>query len=201
MERGVIYRQTPVEQVRPAGQTTPHAPQFSAVLRLTSQPFAGLPSQSPVRNGHASTHRDMRHCAPIPGASRHAAPHAPQFAGLALSSVSQPLAASPSQSPKPASQTSPHRPAAHVAAEACAPVRHATPQQFPGVFEAHASTGATSTTTSGADTSLEASTPASTGSRSGAASAGGSRSTDTTSAPPSALRHTHADHTPPGPHS
>ena len=60
-------------------------------------------------------------------ASAHAAPQRPQLDGVVLRLVSQPLAALPSQSPKPAVQVTPHAPAAQVAVPLVA--SHALPQR------------------------------------------------------------------------
>jgi hypothetical protein len=113
---------------RPAAQTCPaaqarevipvvHAPQLPpSVLRFTSQPLAGSPSQSakPV------VHAPMRH-APLAHAAAALAkaqrrPHPPQFAvSLPSTAVSQPLTALRSQSAKPRLQPpTTHCPAAQA---------------------------------------------------------------------------------------
>jgi hypothetical protein len=65
--------------------------------------------------------------APLAGAGQ-LVPHAPQWAAVVRVSVSQPLAAMPSQLPNPVAQVSPHAPAAH-AGVALAPPGHAVPQR------------------------------------------------------------------------
>ena len=67
---------------------------------MTSQPFRLLPSQFARSGAHAGGQvpRSQR-----PPAAQ-AAPHAPQFKRSSVRSVSQPLAALPSQLPKPARQ-------------------------------------------------------------------------------------------------
>ena len=81
------------------------APQLALSVRVsTSQPLAGLPSQSAKPVAHAPTvHAPTRQIAIALGSAQ-ARPHAPQWAGLTVSSASQPLVARPSQSPKPAAQ-------------------------------------------------------------------------------------------------
>jgi hypothetical protein len=73
-------------------------------------------------NADAAMHVPLLQLAP----AAHARPHIPQLVALVLRLVSQPLAALPSQSPKPALQLSPHAPAAHVAV-ALAPAAHILP--------------------------------------------------------------------------
>jgi hypothetical protein len=95
----------PAEQTWPAAQAAPHAPQLALSVRVsTSQPLAGLRSQSAKPVAHAATaHAPTAHVAVALGSAQ-ARPQAPQFAALVVSSASHPLAAAPSQSPKPAAQ-------------------------------------------------------------------------------------------------
>ncbi len=83
-----------------SAHTVPHAPQFESLVAVSaSQPLAGFMSQSAKPALHTptpqrpATHEAVAFCAV------HALAHAPQFAGLALRSVSQPLAGFASQSP------------------------------------------------------------------------------------------------------
>ena len=103
-----------------------HVPQCSTLLDVfVSQPFAGLPSQSPKPALHAPrTQAPPLHDALALGNAQ-AWPQIPQFAALVPRSVSQPFAALPSQSPCPAG----HIPTAHVPPLQIAPVAvHACPQ-------------------------------------------------------------------------
>jgi hypothetical protein len=120
----------------PVLQTLPHAPQFEPDdVRSVSHPFDGSPSQSPHPVAHVPTpHLAPEHDAVATWAPRgHACPQAPQLLADAVVSVSQPLAALPSQSPNPALQTVPQRPDTHAGA-ALASGPHALPQapQFIG---------------------------------------------------------------------
>ncbi len=94
--------------VAPAGaQGAPQPPQCSRlVARSASQPLAGSPSQSPKPGVQASiTHRpDSQRARALSGAHRE--PQAPQSVRLICRSTSQPLTASPSQSPNPERQAS-----------------------------------------------------------------------------------------------
>jgi hypothetical protein len=115
----------PAEQVRvhtPATQlavlpvgavhTVPQAPQFITLLLVrVSQPLAALPSQLAKPALHTSEQVPMAHpdwplaTAPV----GHTVPQAPQWETLVPVLVSQPLAALPSQSPKPAAHMAPRR--------------------------------------------------------------------------------------------
>jgi nicotinate-nucleotide--dimethylbenzimidazole phosphoribosyltransferase len=97
----------PAEHTRPAAQAVPHAPQLALSLRVsTSQPLAALPSQSTKPVAQAATAQAPAAQVGVALGSAQARPQAPQFAALVRVSVSQPLAAAPSQSPEPASQRS-----------------------------------------------------------------------------------------------
>jgi hypothetical protein len=81
-------------------QPCPHAPQFDTLaLRLISQPFTGLPSQSPKPLLHDEMPQTPAvHTAdPFCGIGQ-VCPHEPQFATFAANVTSQPLAAWTSQS-------------------------------------------------------------------------------------------------------
>jgi hypothetical protein len=112
-------RHAPPAQVAVAlgrAQPRPHMPQWAAVTRVsTSQPLAASPSQSPKPAAHAATPQTPPTQAAIALAGAHPRPHAPQWAAVTRVSTSQPLAASPSQSPKPAAQSGAQRPATHRA--------------------------------------------------------------------------------------
>jgi hypothetical protein len=105
-----------------------HAPQWVEELAVfTSQPLAALPSQSAKPAAHdATTHRPPAQ-ALVALARAQRVPQAPQLVALVLSEVSQPLAALPSQSPKPASQAKVHARLAQRAA-ALAGTAQARPQ-------------------------------------------------------------------------
>lgn len=86
-----------------AGHIRPHAPQWSTlVLRLTSHPFNGLPSQS----AKPGLHRTKRHAPSVQSlvalARLHARPQAPQWSALVRVFTSQPSATMPLQSANPA---------------------------------------------------------------------------------------------------
>ncbi len=79
----------------------PHIPQWLLLLSAVSQPFAGIASQLPKPAVQLErVHAPAVHAA-APLANEHALPHIPQCA-VESREVSQPLAALPSQSPKPA---------------------------------------------------------------------------------------------------
>lgn len=116
--------QCPPEQTVPGEHTVPHMPQCVFVVRAVSHPLTGLPSQFP----HPIEHVPMPH---VPAAQDglefgklHTLPHAAHDVAVIWRFVSQPFAALPSQSPKPASQVCPHTPIAQVEL-ACAPGTHA----------------------------------------------------------------------------
>jgi hypothetical protein len=107
------------EAVDPIGaaHAFPQRPQwFGFTVVIVSQPLLGFASQSPVPAGQPEIpHTPIVHDAVAPIAG-HALPHIPQWVTELLSSVSQPLAAIPSQSPKPVSQlATAHIPIAHEA--------------------------------------------------------------------------------------
>ncbi len=111
----------PPEHAAPAfgnEHALPHDPQCETFVdELTSQPLAALPSQlrkAPLQL--ATVHAPPEHPA-VAFASEHAFPHAPQWATVFDTFVSQPFAAVPSQLPKPAVQL----PSAHAPAEQVAP--------------------------------------------------------------------------------
>ena len=96
----------------------PQAPQFVALVCVSiSQPFIAFMSQSPRPVAQPPITHDPAVHAAVPPATRHMLPQRPQLADAVRTSVSQPLAASPSQSAKPS---------LHI------PTRH-TPSAQPGV--------------------------------------------------------------------
>jgi hypothetical protein len=95
----------------------PQAPQWVALDWVSvSQPLLSWPSQSPRPIAQAPTpHTPARHTG-VPPEVMHALPHAPQWASLVRVSVSQPLPAVLSQSPKPVVQLATrHAPPAQAA--------------------------------------------------------------------------------------
>jgi hypothetical protein len=94
----------------------PQRPQCATLVRRsTSQPLAGLPSQSPKPALHAATTQPPAAHAAVALGSTQALPHTPQCEVLVVRLVSHPLAALPSQLPKPALQVIPHMPLVQVA--------------------------------------------------------------------------------------
>jgi hypothetical protein len=128
-----IVWQVASEPHRPAAQTpdghdVPQAPQWEALVWVfTSQPLAGLPSQSAKPALQATSQVDDAQVAVALAPPGHARPHTPQCETLARTSTSQPLAAVPSQSPKPAAQRRAHAPAEHTPV-ALGPPAQARPQ-------------------------------------------------------------------------
>jgi hypothetical protein len=114
-ERHAATVQRPAKQAPaalPGAHTLPHAPQWLASVRVsTSQPLAGLPSQSAKPSLQRATAQRPPAQALVALARAQAEPHAPQWAVLVWVSVSQPLPVLPSQSPRPWAQVpSPHTP-------------------------------------------------------------------------------------------
>jgi hypothetical protein len=109
------------------GQTVPQAPQLPAELVVfTSQPLAGLRSQSAVPAGQTVPQTPAVQRAVAPPPATHALPHTPQLAVSLPVATSQPLAALPSQLAKPAAQVpTAQAPAVHT------PVPLATSQRVP----------------------------------------------------------------------
>jgi hypothetical protein len=88
-----------------AGQARPHVPQCVAELRVSvSHPLDESPSQSAKLPPQAAMAQSPSMHAGVPPDTMHAPPQRPQCAMLVRRSTSQPLAASPSQSPYPALQ-------------------------------------------------------------------------------------------------
>jgi len=96
-------------------QARPHAPQFAMVSRVVSQPLAALPSQLPRPAAQATPQVPALHVAVPPAGVGQALLQAPQWASEVRVSVSQPLAALPSQLPRPVMHMPPHAPAVQVA--------------------------------------------------------------------------------------
>jgi hypothetical protein len=108
----------PVAQVAvpfATAQATPQPPQFVVVVSAVSQPFAGLPSQSPQPASQAA----MPHVVPVhegvPWATVHTMPQPPHAAGLFVVGVSHPSATLALQSANPALQAMPQAPFVHDA--------------------------------------------------------------------------------------
>jgi hypothetical protein len=81
-------------------QRSPHPPQCAALdATKTSQPLRASPSQSLKPASQVTPHMAIAQVATALGPAGQARPQAPQCATLRASSVSQPLAAAPSQSP------------------------------------------------------------------------------------------------------
>ena len=99
-------------------QTVPQVPQLVGLTEvLTSQPLRGLLSQSPKPAAQVKRHAESVHVVVELGPAMQAFRHIPQWVVLLRTSVSQPLLASPSQSPNPvAHAVTPHTPAEHAAA-------------------------------------------------------------------------------------
>ena len=96
------------------------------VIPVVSQPLAAFPSQfeKPVRQAPTPQAPAVQvKVSPVPTLQRR--PHAPQLRGALDRSVSQPLAASPSQSSRPGPQTRTHLPALQVGAEVVPMAPHA----------------------------------------------------------------------------
>ncbi len=99
----------------------PQAPQWLLLLpRSASQPSTALPLQLPKPVLHAMAHAPPVHDVDALGRAGHAAAQAPQLLTLVARSVSQPLVATPSQSPRPVLQRKPQVDEAQVVV---APVR------------------------------------------------------------------------------
>jgi len=90
----------PPEHTWPAAQALPQAPQLALSVRVsTSQPLAGLPSQSAKPEAQAATVQAPTVQVAVALGRAHILPQAPQWRALAVRSASQPLEARPSQSP------------------------------------------------------------------------------------------------------
>ena len=131
------------------GHALPHMPQCeTAVFTSTSQPFVGLPSQSPNPAAHEVTaQRPIAQAGTALGGLQTVL-HAPQFERSVASSTSQPLSGLPSQSAKPALHANSQRPDEHDE-RALGRAAHAAPQapQFiasVSVFVSHPLPGARS---------------------------------------------------------
>jgi hypothetical protein len=84
-------------------QSAPQAPQSSSeVARSVSQPFSGLPSQSSKPSPQVGRHSPSTQRV-LPFSFSHTVPQAPQLSGSSERSISHPVSASSSQSPKPSS--------------------------------------------------------------------------------------------------
>lgn len=112
-----LDEQMPPPQTRDATFWVPHGlvqlPQWAAsVVRLISQPFEAVPSQSPNPELHPATaHVPVAHVAVAFGRLQ-GIPQAPQFVSVARS-VSHPLTMLLSQLPHPAAHVGVHAPDRH----------------------------------------------------------------------------------------
>ena len=88
-------------QVRPAPQVTPQAPQLPSTLRVTSQPSALDPLQLPKPGWQVMPQPPPTQTATEFCGVTQTLPQVPQWVAVVLVLVSQPLAAIPSQLPKP----------------------------------------------------------------------------------------------------
>jgi hypothetical protein len=125
--------QCPPEHTVPGAHTVPQLPQLELVVRSSSQPLAWLPSQLPQPAAHdAMPHVPLVHEGTACG-KLHTVLHELHAVAVVFRFVSHPLAALPSQSPKPGLQVCEHTPIAH-AAVAFAPAVQAWPHalQFAG---------------------------------------------------------------------
>jgi hypothetical protein len=114
---GHNMRHVPVTQLWPPGHARPHIPQLVASLwRSTQRP--GLPGATPqmvAPAAHVPPHTAAAQVAVPPTGAGHVVPQRPQLFAVVLRLVSQPLAALPSQSPKPVLQVRRHAPVVHAA--------------------------------------------------------------------------------------
>jgi hypothetical protein len=99
------------------GHALSQVPQWSTLVRVfTSQPLADTPSQLPKPGLHAPMTQVFAAHVAAALANSQRLPQRPQCWVLAASTVSQPLARSPSQSAKPAAQApGAHSPATQAA--------------------------------------------------------------------------------------
>jgi hypothetical protein len=93
--------QEPFWQNMVAEHWTPQAPQLVSVLRLVSQPLAGMPSQSAKPELQTRPHAPLLQTAVEFGPEGQTLPQPPQWFASVRMLVSQPLAGLPSQSAKP----------------------------------------------------------------------------------------------------
>ena len=119
----------PPEQTWPAAQRVPQRPQLVLSVRVSaSQPLAGAPSQSAKPAAQAAMAQAPAAQLAVALGSAHVRPHAPQLVALVARSVSQPVEARPSQSPKPPTQrTTAHSPPTQPGAATWSSA-HARPQ-------------------------------------------------------------------------
>jgi hypothetical protein len=98
-----------------AAHTVPQAPQLVAVfVRLTSQPLAGEPSQSPSPGAQLEMPQVPFTQFGVPPTAEQTLPQVPQLLTSELLAISQPFVSKPSQLRKPALQLIPHMPAEQV---------------------------------------------------------------------------------------
>ena len=113
----IVAAQTPPWQNCPAPHRNPQMPQFAVWLwRFASQPLTASRSQSAKFGLHSPMHRPPEQKTRVLATIEQVFPHPPQLDALVFRLVSQPLAAEPSQSPKPGLHAwMPHAPEAHRA--------------------------------------------------------------------------------------
>lgn len=127
-----VLPQVAIEHTSPRPHTVPQRPQFVLVVVAVSHPLTTSPSQSPNPGTQLPIpHRPIAHEGSALGAV-HTVVHALHAVGVEFRSVSQPLVGSPSQSPEPGSQRSPHAPRVHTAVALGPPghIRPHAPQWF-----------------------------------------------------------------------
>jgi hypothetical protein len=106
----------PFEQIEPTAHALPQRPQCIALeSNGVSQPFITLPSQFPRPSVHIKPHAPIAHVGDALGCGEHELRQRPQLRTSAVTLVSQPFAAIPSQSPNPAAHVSVHDAATHAA--------------------------------------------------------------------------------------
>ncbi|MBI5518035.1 MAG: hypothetical protein HY909_29965 [Deltaproteobacteria bacterium] len=109
-----VAEHPPREHTCPTGHATAQPPQLPlSVRRSASQPSPAAPSQSAKPAAQVATAQEPAAQVATALARVHARPQLPQCAAVVVRSVSQPLAAVPSQSPYPEAQDcTTHSPAA-----------------------------------------------------------------------------------------
>ena len=126
-EHGLAHMGAHVPLLQVVAHELPQVPQCIAeVVRSTSQPFPGSPSQSPRPASQLKTHPPPVQVSVASRVGPQAPPQIPQCATDVASSSSHPLTALPSQSPYPAAQANPQVPPEQVA-EAFGGDGHAVP--------------------------------------------------------------------------
>ncbi len=128
--RGALHAgaQEPITHPSVGAQAWPQTPQFAASERTSrSQPFAGIPSQSPKPTAHVATLHAPAAQYGVASGRLQAAPHALQLPTEVSVLVSQPFAGTLSQSPNPARHRDAHVPRLQYA-DAFVGAAHVLPQ-------------------------------------------------------------------------